>query len=463
MSFLKSTAAAAAILMALPAVSHAQSADAALEMLSRAITYRTVKTGEFGSNQTPQYANFLKDQLVAAGFPASAIQIDPIGDTAAFTATWQGSDPSLKPIAIIGHMDVVEADPADWERDPFTPVIENGYIFGRGSVDNKAGLSIVMATIIKLKQAGWQPKRTIVLAFSGEEETGMATTRHLAQKHSNVELVLNADGGGGSLDTQHNPTVYSLQGSEKTYADYTLTVTDAGGHSSRPTAGNPIYRLTAGLQRLNNYAFPVSLDEITRGYFTAAAERAQPEIAAAMRALVANDQDQAAIATLVANGNYTGTIRTTCTATMIKGGHAANALPQQAQATVNCRILPGVSMEAIRDQLQEIVADPTIKVERLETGTIAAPSSPLRADVVTAVTAAVHSRYPNIAIVPSMSAGATDSMHFRALGIPAYGVGSVFMRSEDSFSHGLNERLPLDNLAPGITHWETLIKAMSGQ
>lgn len=461
MSFLKSTACAAALLLAAPAVSHAQSADAALELLSRAITFRTVKTGEFGPNQTPQYANFLKDQLVAAGFPASAIEIEPIGDTAAFTATWQGSDPSLKPIAILGHMDVVEADPADWERDPFTPVIENGYIFGRGSVDNKAGISIIMATIIKLKQEGWQPKRTLILAFSGDEETGMATTRHLAQKHKNIELVLNGDGGGGSLDSDHNPTVYSLQGSEKTYADYTLTVTDAGGHSSRPKPGNPIYRLTAGLQKLNAYQFPVSLDDITRGYFTAAAQTAKPEIAAAMRALVANDQDQAAIATLTADGSYTGTIRTTCTATMIKGGHAANALPQQAQATVNCRILPGVSMESIRDQLQDIVGDPTIKVDLLDTGTIAAPSSPLRDDVVEAVTAAVHATYPGIQIVPSMSAGATDSMHFRALGIPSYGVGSVFMRREDSFSHGLNERLPLHALPTGLTHWETLLKAMA--
>ena len=146
---------------------------------------------------------------------------------------------------------------------------------------------------------------------------------------------------------------------------------------------------------------------------------------------------------------------------MIKGGHAANALPQQAQATVNCRILPGVSMESIREQLQDIVGDPTIKVDLLDTGTIAAPSSPLRDDVVQAVTAAVHATYPGIQIVPSMSAGATDSMHFRALGIPSYGVGSVFMRREDSFSHGLNERLPLHALPTGLTHWETLLKAMA--
>ena len=463
MTFLKSTACAAAILLAAPAVSQAQSAEAALDILSRAIAFRTVNGSDIAPNETPAFANFLKERLVSAGFPASAIEIEPIEDTVAFTATWQGSDPSLKPIVILAHMDVVEADPADWVLDPFTPVIEDGYIFGRGSLDNKADLSIVIATIIKLKQQGWQPKRTLILAFSGDEETGMKTTRHLAQKLRNAELILNADGGGGELDANDQPIIYGLQAAEKTYADYTFTVTDPGGHSSRPTSGNPIYRVSAALQRLNNTPFPVALSEVTRGSLKASAVRAAPETARAITALLADENDSSAAATLSADPNYVGTLRTTCTATMVKGGHAPNALPQQAQATINCRILPGVSMEAIRDQLQQIVADPTITVAYQDTGTVAAPASPLRDDLVAAVTAAVHSRYPDLVITPVMSAGATDSMHFRALGIPAYGVGSVFLRSDDEFAHGLNERLPIATIAPGITHWETLLTTMAAQ
>lgn len=461
MSVLKSTAAAAALLLALPTITHAQSADAALDILSRSIAFRTVNGSDIAPNQTPQYAAFLKERLVTGGFDASAIEIEEMAGTAALTATWQGTDTALKPIVILAHMDVVEADPADWERDPFTPVVENGYIFGRGALDNKADLSIVVATLIKLKQAGWQPTRTLVLALTGDEETAMATTVHLAEKLQGAELVLNADGGGGELDHNNQPIIYALQAAEKTYFDYTVTATDAGGHSSRPTSGNPIYRLSAALQRLNASPFPVRLDEITRGSLKVSAERAAPQTAAAINALLANETDQAAIDALSADPNYIGTIRTTCTATMIKGGHAPNALPQQAQATINCRILPGFSMEDIRDQLTAIIADPSLTVAYQDSGTLAAPASPLRDDVVAAVTAAVRTRYPDLAITPSMSAGATDSMHFRALGVPSYGVGSVFLKSEDEFAHGLNERLPVATIAPGIIHWETLLKTLA--
>lgn len=461
MSVLKSAVCAAAILLVAPVAAHAQSAEAALDILTRSIAFRTVNGSELAPNETVAYANFLKERLVAGGFPASAIEIEEMSGTAALTATWQGTDPSLKPIAMIAHMDVVEADPADWEHDPFKPVIENGYIFGRGSADNKADLSIMVATLIKLKQSGWQPRRTLILALSGDEETSMVTTRHLAEKLKGAELLLNGDGGGGELDEHNQPIIYGLQAAEKTYFDYTLTATDAGGHSSRPTAGNPIYRLSSALQRLNAAPFPVRLDEVTRGSLAASATRAEPRIRDAITALLANETDQNAIDILSADPNYIGTIRTTCTATMIKGGHAPNALPQQAQATINCRILPGFAMEQIRDQLTTIVADPTITVAYQDSGTVAAPASPLRDDVVAAVTAAVHSRYPDLAITPSMSAGATDSMHFRARGVPSYGVGSVFMKASDEFAHGLNERLPLDTIAPGITHWETLLKQIA--
>ena len=461
MSFLKSTAAAAVFMLALPSLSHAQSADAALDILSRSIAFRTVNGSTIAPNETPAYAAYLKERLVAGGFDPAAIEIEELAGTATLTATWQGTDTALKPIVLLAHMDVVEADPADWERAPFTAVIENGYIFGRGSVDNKADLSILVATLIKLKQAGWQPTRTLILALSGDEETAMASTAHLAEKLKGAELVLNADAGGGELSPDNQPMIYGLQAAEKTYFDYTITATDPGGHSSRPTAGNPIYRLTAGLQRLNASPFPVRLDDITRAMLQSVADRVPPQTRDAINALLADETDAEAITHLSADPGFVGLIRTTCTATMIRGGHAPNALPQSAQATVNCRILPGYSMEEIRDQLTAIVNDPSLTIAYQDTGTLAAPASPLRDDVLAAVTAAVQSRYPDITITPAMSAGATDSMHFRARGVPSYGVGSIFIKSEDEFSHGLNERLPLDTIAPGVTHWETLLQLIA--
>lgn len=435
----------------------AQTPEAALDILTRSIAFRTVE----GDGQVPAYAAYLKGLLTDAGYAPSDIVIEPLGETATLTARWSGSDPALKPIVLLGHMDVVEADPADWERDPFTAVVENGFVYGRGAVDNKGDISILVATLIKMKQAGWTPRRTVILALSGDEETHMQTARRLAEQLKDADLVLNSDGGGAALDETGLPIAYELQAAEKTYADYVLTVTDPGGHSSRPGPVNAIYRLNAALARLDAYDFPASLSPITRGFFEASAPRTPGPAGEAMKQLLADPTNPAALAVLTADPQYVGQIRTTCVATMIKGGHAANALPQQASANVNCRILPGVSMAEVEATLTTVVADPGVVVRYLDTGTIAAPASPLRPDVVAAVTAAVHARTPGLPIVPAMSAGATDSMHFRAHGVPSYGVGSIFIKPTDEFSHGLNERLPVATIAPGMAQWENLLKALA--
>lgn len=435
----------------------AQTPEAALDILARSIAFRT----ELGAGQVPAYAAYLKDLLTGAGFADSDIVIDPLGETASLTARWPGTDPSLKPIVLLGHMDVVAAAPADWERDPYTAVIENGFVFGRGSLDNKGDIAILTATLIKLKQSGWTPRRTLILALTGDEETDMATTARMAAQLTDVEMVLNSDAGLAALNDQGQPIVYELQASEKTYADFSVKVTDPGGHSSRPGPVNAIYRLGAALARLDASPFTVSLDPITSAYLGASADAVAAPLGQAMRDLVADPADTAAAAVITADPQYVGQIRTTCVATQISGGHAPNALPQQVTATINCRILPGVTIARIEAELNAVFADPGVVVTFMDSGSIAAPASPLRDDVLAAVTGAVHARAPGLRIVPAMSAGATDTSHFRARGIPSYGVGTIFMSPADDYAHGLNERLPVATIAPGMIQWESLIRTMA--
>lgn len=442
---------------ALGAPAAAQTPEAALDILTRSIGFKT----EAGAGQVPAYAAYLKGLLVQAGFSDTDIVVEPLGETASLTARWQGSDASLKPIVLLGHMDVVAADPADWERDPYTAVVEDGFVFGRGSLDNKGDIAILMATLIKLKQSGWTPRRTLILGLTGDEETAMATTRRIVDQLGDVEMVLNADAGGASLTEEGQPIVYELQAAEKSYADFTVTVTDPGGHSSRPGPVNAIYRLNAALARLEASPFPVSLSPITRRYLETSADFVAAPAGPAMCALVANAADPAAIAVLTADPEYVGQIRTTCVPTMTHGGHAPNALPQLATANINCRILPGVTIAEVQTRLNAIFADPGVEVAAKDTGAVPAPGSPLRDDVLAAVTTAVHARAPGLKIVPAMSAGATDTSHFRARGVPSYGVGAIFLKPSDNFAHGLNERLPVDTLAPGMVQWESLLKTMA--
>lgn len=431
--------------------------DKALALLTKGIGFRTVIPGD----QVPVYAAYLKGVLVQAGFKPEEVKIEAVEGSAVLVARYAGTDPSKKPIVVIDHMDVVEAKREDWTRDPFTPVVENGYVYGRGAIDDKFDVSIVVTVLSKLKREGWKPGRDVILALSGDEETLMHTARKLAADLKGAELVLNGDGGGGSLTEDGKPEVYSLQAAEKTYADFAITVTDPGGHSSRPGSTNAIYQLGADLARLAAYQFPAKESEITMAGFKAAAPNKAGPIGEALRRYVANPKDEAAIATLSADRDFVGQLRTTCVATMITGGHATNALPQKSTASVNCRIFPGTPSEEVRQTLIKVIADPGATVTRLDDGSIDAPASPLRPDVLAAVTKAVHARYPGLPVVPGMSAGATDSMFFRALGVPAYGVGSAFMKSSDDFAHGLNERVPVDTIDGALGQWESILKDLA--
>jgi acetylornithine deacetylase/succinyl-diaminopimelate desuccinylase-like protein len=442
---------------ALPA--HPQAEAQALDLAEKAIALRSVRGP---GNLTPQVAALYKAALVAGGFADADVTITPVDDTAYLIARWPGSDPKLKPLVISGHMDVVEAKPADWKRDPFTPVVENGYLFGRGATDMKLDGTIAIAALIELKREGYKPRRDVIIEFSGDEETVMKTSAIIADKLSNAELVLNIDGGGGVLDeTTGAPEYFTWQGAEKTYADFQLSVANPGGHSSEPRADNAIDRLAAALLRIQAHRFTPELNDLTRAYFVRAAKYAPAETAAAMRAFAADPTDPAAIAVLSANPAMVGKIGTTCVVTTIDGGHALNALPQHAEANINCRIFPGHKPADVMAELQAAAADPQVAFKDVTEGSVGAAASPMRADFVAAVTKALGKVYPGVPIFPAMSSGASDSMWFRYHDVPSYGASPLFIKDSDDFAHGLNERTPIANIPPGITYYLSLVEDLS--
>lgn len=427
-----------------------------LDLAQKAIAIRSVR-GE--GNRTADVAKLFGDALIAGGWSASDIEITPVDDTAFIVATWRGSDPTLKPLVISGHMDVVEARREDWERDPFVPVVENGILYGRGASDMKFDCALALSSLIELRRQGYKPRRTIVIEFSGDEETTMKTSAIIAEKLKNAELVINVDGGGGALDeTTGKPLYWTWQGAEKTYADYRLEVTNPGGHSSAPRPDNAIVQLSQALLKVGAYKFRAEQNPITKGYFQKAAAFAdKPEIAAAMRAFAANATDEKALATLRADPSMVGKVGTTCIPTMLGGGHAENALPQRAFANINCRIFPGHSKEEIMAELGKVIADPAVKITDVTLGSVASPASPVRPDLMTAVTKAMGKAYPGVPLIPSQASGASDSMWFRALGVPSYGLSPTFSKDSEDFAHGLNERTRLSNIRPGITYYLSLV------
>jgi acetylornithine deacetylase/succinyl-diaminopimelate desuccinylase-like protein len=429
-----------------------------MDMLRHAIATQTVE----GKDQVPVLAQYLAGKLESAGFAKSDIEIIPVEHTAALVVHYRGSDKSLKPILLSAHMDVVAANPADWQRDPFQLVEENGYLYGRGVADMKTNVVALVETFMRFKREHYVPKRSMIMVFSGDEETNMASTRELAKRYHDAEFLLNADAGGGTLNAQGKPVVYEIQAAEKTYADFKLTVTSAGGHSSEPDVPkNAIYRLAKALEKVAAYQFPVQHSEITLASLKAMGEHNTGPIAEAMRAFAANPDDAKAAATLSADPAYVGQLRTTCVATMLDGGHALNALPQRADANVNCRIFPGTHVAEVQATLAKVIDDPGVKITVRPPPPVESPASPLRKDVVDAVGAIVHQRYPGLDIVPGMSAGASDSMYFRNAGVPSYGVAPDFSKPNDTFAHGLNEKLLASNVPWALEFWHGLLTKLT--
>lgn len=427
----------------------------AVELLEKGVGFRTVQ----GQGQVPAYAQYLAAQLKAGGFAAEDVQVQPHGETATLVARYRGTG-QKRPMLLSAHMDVVEAKPEDWTRDPFKLVTENGYFYGRGVYDNKFDVSVLVATLLRLKAEGFKPSRDIILALSGDEETGMVTTRALSKQFPDAELLLNGDAGGGTLAEDGHAIAYNLQAAEKTYATFNVEVTNPGGHSSRPRADNAIYDLAAALQKLGAYRFPPQADELTRAFFRATGKQTAGELGQAMLRFADNPKDEKAAAVLAADPEYVGMIGTTCVATMLSGGHAENALPQRATATVNCRIFPGDAVEDVRVGIVNAIGNPAAKVTVVGEPIVSKPS-PLRDDVMQAVRKAVDHRQSGLTIVPQMSPGATDSLHFRAAGIPSYGTSGLYMKPSDDFAHGLNERVPVTALDGDLDHWHVLLTELA--
>lgn len=440
---------------------HAEQARAIYE---KVISIRTAR----GQEKVPEMVTYLAGELKAAGFTDEDIQVtdyDSAGEhTQGLMVTYRTpGKPVEQPIVILGHMDVVDALAKDWVRPPFTLIEEDGYFFGRGTMDNKYGITNLVSTFIRLKKEGWEPNRDIVLVFSGDEETGMISTRAQAQyvaQNIDPEFILNSDAGGGVVDDEGTPLFYRVQGAEKTYATFELTITNPGGHSSRPRADNAIYELAEALRRIEDYKFPVQSTDLTRAYFSASGKVTPGPLGEAMTAFADNPEDEAAIAALRANPSTVGTTGTTCIATMLRAGHAENALPQSATATVNCRIFPGTSAEDTKTQLKQVIANEAITFNLL-TDVVESPESQLRPDVLSAIEKSLSARGIDAPIIPYMESGGTDGMHYRTLGYDTVAISGAWMNPSEMYAHGLNERLPVEAFYGGLNHWYVILQDLA--
>lgn len=436
-------------------------AQKALEIYRKVISIPTVA----GRGNVPKMAKYLSSELKEAGFTDRDIQIIPHGETAALVVRYRGDGSAKKkPILLIAHMDVVEALPQDWQRPPFELTQDETFFYGRGTEDNKLGVTMLTSTFIKLKKSGFVPNRDLIIAFSGDEETSMSSTIMLASNKEllEAEYVLNSDAGGGQLGKDGKALSYAVQAAEKTYASFLLTVRNPGGHSSRPRPDNAIYDLSAALNKLQAYRFPVRSAEMTLDYFRATGAQLGGELGAAMIQFADNPENQQASDRLAIESSYVGTTRTTCVPTLLSGGHAENALPQSASVTINCRIFPGIAVADVKATLEKVVDNAAIEFAVLD-HPIESPISALRDDVMAAVTKAVHKRHPGVAVFGAMSSGATDGMHFRSAGLPTLAASSIFMDPDDNYAHGLNERLPIKTFYGGLEHWEIILKELTGK
>ncbi len=441
--------------------------EKALQIYRQLISWRTSR----GHGQIPEMAAWLADQFRAGGFSDTDIHLIPFtledGEkTAALVVHYRGDGSSgKKPILLNAHMDVVDALPEDWARSPFELIEEDGYFFGRGTLDDKMGVTTLTTTFLRLKAEGFVPTRDLVIQFNGDEESGMTTTRELVTTYrelTDAEYALNADAGGGILGEDGDAIAYLFQTAEKTFATFELTVRNPGGHSSMPRADNAIYELADALKNIQAFRFPVRINETTRKYFERTGKVMPGEVGEAMLRFAADPEDSGAADILNAQPAQVGITRTTCIATMLRGGHAENALPQSATATVNCRIFPGVEVTAVQATLARVVDNSTVELVVLGDPRPSA-ASPLRDDVFDAVTAAVHARFPGTPIIPYQAPYGTDSREIRAAGIPTYGVMGLFIKESDEFAHGLNERVEVRSFFGALEHWRIIIGELAGR
>jgi acetylornithine deacetylase/succinyl-diaminopimelate desuccinylase-like protein len=417
----------------------------------------------YGTGETTSAAEAVAARLRAAGIPAADVAVlGPTPRKGNLVARLRGSG-TQKPLLLLAHLDVVAARREDWSVDPFTLLERDGYFYGRGTSDDKAMAAIFSAHLIRLAREKIPLRRDLILALTAEEE-GFGPENGadwlLRERRALVDaaLVINEGGGGSMRGGKY--LFNAVQAAEKTYMNYELAVRDAGGHSSRPTPENAIYRLARGLARLEQHAFPVELNDVTRAFLARAARAESGEIARDMAALAANPADAKAAQRLSAQPSYNALLRTTCVATQLEAGHARNALPQLARANVNCRILPGHTAAEVAEQLAGVLADPRIELRALETESSAPPAS-IDPEFLRSVERVTEAMWPGLPVIPTMIPAATDSKFFRAAGIPAYGVSGIFVDADDVRAHGRDERLGVKQFYEGQEFLWRLVLALA--
>ncbi|HET7599502.1 MAG TPA: M20/M25/M40 family metallo-hydrolase [Gemmatimonadales bacterium] len=451
-----------ATLAAAPMLTLAAQADDP-HVLERDILKQLIEINTSDSaGHTRDAAEALARRLLDTGFPAADVQIlgyEPKHQS--LVARYRGRSSSAKPVLLMAHLDVVDARKEDWSFDPYQFRELDGYYYGRGSSDNKAGAAMLIANFIRYKREGFVPDRDLVIVLTADEETTSQSIKWLLEQHRDLidaEFALNTDGGGGEL-RDGKPVAFQVQTAEKVYLSFMLEVRNKGGHSSVPEPDNAIYRLSAGLGRLAAFNFPVRLNETTRAFFSRAAATQPKAIAADMRA-VARSADPGAARRLSAVPYYNSLLRTTCVATRLFAGHADNALPQLARATVNCRMLPNDPADSVEAVLRKVLADTAIHLSRIAPP-VPSPPSPLSPAVIRPVEQLALRMWPGVAVVPEMSTGATDGLYTRNAGIPTYGIGAIFERVDDIRAHGRDERVGVKAFHEAARYWYELVKALA--
>lgn len=430
----------------------------ARELLAELVGINT--THSQGDNTAAAQA--MANRLLAAGFPEEDVQVlAPAPYKGNLVARLRGRNPQLKPILLLAHIDVVEANPSDWTLPPFELIERDGVFYGRGTADNKDEAAIYTANLIRMKEEGYVPERDIVLALTADEEGGSHNgVAFLLREHRDwvdAAFVLN-EGGGGILDERGNRVANTVQAAEKKVQNVVFEVVNPGGHSSRPREDNAIRELAQALVKISPTVMPVRLNDVTREYFRRAMAVEEPEVAEAMRRLLEDEGDAAAAEILSRDVRLNSMIRTTCVPTMLGGGHATNALPQRARSNINCRVLPDEDPDDVRRILEEIAGVPTLEVT-LQGRARNSPPSPLTPEIFAAIEAVTHEMWPGVPVIPTMSTGATDALYFRNAGIPVYGVSGLFY--SETGSHGMNERIPVQSFYEGQEFLYRLVKALT--
>ncbi|APZ99192.1 peptidase M20 [Sphingopyxis sp. QXT-31] len=453
--------------LALSAPAAAQEAPRPDQLAFREIFKELIETNTtLSSGSCTLAAERMAARMKAAGFPDSQLHLFATPENpkeGGLVAIYPGTSKTAKPILVMAHIDVVEAKRADWERDPFTLFEENGYFYGRGTLDVKSQAAVWVDMLIRFRQAGYKPKRTIKMALTCGEETngafnGVEWLAANKRELIDAEFALN-EGGGGDSDGKGKVIGQSVQVGEKTFANFRLETRNPGGHSSAPMPDNAIYELARALGRIEAHEFPVEMTDVTRRYFAEAGAIRGDDIGKAMVALAKNPADTAAEAIVNKDPFLHSNLRTTCVATLLDGGHAANALPQRAGANINCRIFPGHSIESIKDELAKVIDDPKVTITQLPPKRPAPPAPPLDPKIIGPMEKLVAKYWPGLKVFPSMANGYTDATFLGAVGIPTYGIPGMWGDPDGNGVHGLNERIAVQSLYVGRDYMVDLVKA----